>query len=88
MKKRILALLLALVMLVGLLPTVALAADGETTPAETPMKGSLGDTATWTYNADTKTLTISGTGATKDYGMGFDYAHPMRTAPSTPSNTL
>ena len=76
MKKRILALLLALVMLVGLLPTVALATDGETTPTETPMSGSLGDTATWTYNADTKTLTISGTGATKDYGMGFDYAPP------------
>jgi hypothetical protein len=29
--------------------------------------GSCGTNATWSYNATTKTLTISGTGATKDY---------------------
>ena len=49
MKKRILSLLLALVMLVGLLPTVALAAEDETT------SGTCGENVTWSYNAESKT---------------------------------
>ena len=61
MKKRILSLLLALVMLLGMLPTVALAAEDETT------SGECGDNAAWSYDADTKTLTIIGTGAMDDF---------------------
>ena len=62
MKKRILSLLLVLVMLLGMLPTVALAAEDET-----PTSGSCGENVTWSYDADTQTLTISGTGPMTDY---------------------
>ena len=58
---RLLALLLAFVMTFSLLPTVAWAAtSGDCSAA--------GDgSVTWSYDADTTTLTISGTGAMKDY---------------------
>ena len=63
MKKRLLACLLTLVMLLALLPATALAAD--------PVTGPCGDDLTWTLtqNKDgtTYTLTISGTGAMADY---------------------
>ena len=61
MKKRILSLLLVLVMLLGMLPTVALAAEDEAP------HGSCGENATWRYDAETQTLTISGTGPMTDY---------------------
>ena len=64
MKKRILSLLLALVMLLGLLPTVALAAEDETT------SGTCGENVTWSYDAESKTLTISGNGPMADYTNG------------------
>lgn len=57
---RLLALLLAFVMTFSLLPTVAWATDNDCSAA--------GDgSVTWKYDADTTTLTISGTGAMKDY---------------------
>lgn len=58
---RLLALLLAFVMTFSLLPTVAWAAtSGDCSAA--------GDgSVTWSYDAGTTTLTISGTGAMKDY---------------------
>ncbi len=57
---RLLALLLAFVMTFSLLPTVTWAADNDCSAA--------GDgSVTWSYDADTTTLTISGTGAMKDY---------------------
>lgn len=57
---RLLALLLAFVMTFSLLPTVTWAADNDCSAA--------GDgSVTWKYDADTTTLTISGTGAMKDY---------------------
>ena len=57
---RLLALLLAFVMTFSLLPTVTWAADNDCSAA--------GDgSVTWKYDADAKTLTISGTGAMKDY---------------------
>ena len=66
MKKRLLACLLTLVMLLALLPATALAAD--------PVTGSCGDGLTWTLtkNEDgtTYTLTISGTGEMEDYTVG------------------
>ena len=62
MKKRILSLLLVLVMLLSMLPTDALAAEDEAP------HGSCGENATWRYDAETQTLTISGTGPMTDYG--------------------
>ncbi len=63
MKKRLLSLALALVVTLALLPATALAAD--------PTSGSCGGTATWSYDASTKTLTISGTGAMDDYYKSY-----------------
>ena len=58
---RLLALLLAFVMTFSLLPTVAWATTGDDCSAA-------GDgSVTWSYDADAKTLTISGKGAMKDY---------------------
>ncbi len=59
MKKRLLSMLLAVCLLVGMLPLAASAA-GETS-------GTCGDSLTWNYDESTKTLTISGTGAMTDY---------------------
>ena len=57
---RLLALLLAFVMTFSLLPTVTWAADNDCSAA--------GDgSVTWSYAADTTTLTISGKGAMADY---------------------
>ena len=39
--------------------------------AESPLTGTCGDNAYWTYDKSTKTLTISGTGAIYDYDMTF-----------------
>ena len=80
MKKRLLSLILALTMVLGMLPAAVFAEDGET-PATS---GSCGESATWSYNADTQTLTISGTGAVSDYGMGFDYAPPYADSAKYP----
>ena len=56
---RLLALLLAFVMTFSLLPTVTWAADNDCSAA--------GDgSVTWSYDADTTTLTISGKGAMAD----------------------
>ena len=66
MKKRLLACLLTLVMLLALLPATALAAD--------PVTGSCGDDLTWTLtqheDGATYTLTISGAGEMEDYTVG------------------
>ena len=64
---RLLALLLAFVMTFSLLPTVTWAADNDCSAA--------GDgSVTWSYDADTTTLTISGKGAMKDYGLTSNIA--------------
>ena len=67
MKKRLLACLLTLVMLLALLPATALAADPTTS-------GSCGENLTWTLtqheDGATYTLTISGTGEMEDYTVG------------------
>lgn len=60
MKKRLLSLLLAVVMILGMLPVNALAADATS-------GGSCGDNLTWTYDEITATLTISGTGKMEAY---------------------
>ena len=70
MKKRILSLLLALVMVLVLVPTVALAED---TPAMSGTCGASGNenNVKWELNDvdgdGNYTLTISGTGAMADY---------------------
>ena len=59
---RLLALLLAFVMTFSLLPTVAWATDNDCSAA--------GDgSVTWSYDADTTTLTIRGKGAMADYDV-------------------
>ena len=67
MKKRLLACLLTLVMLLALLPATALAADPTTS-------GSCGENLTWTLtqheDGTTYTLTISGSGDMADYAVG------------------
>ena len=67
MKKRLLAWLLTLVMLLALLPATALAADPTTS-------GSCGENLTWTLtqnkDSTTYTLTISGSGDMADYAVG------------------
>ena len=52
--KKFLAILLTLVMLIGMMPVTALAAD--------KTSGKCGDNATWSYDTASGTLTISGTG--------------------------
>ena len=80
MKKRLLACLLTLVMLLALLPATALAADPTTS-------GSCGENLTWTLtqNKDgtTYTLTISGTGEMEDYTVG---GAPWHVALGVPAN--
>lgn len=67
MKKRFLASLLALGMLLTMVTGAAWAADGD--GADTPpTTGSCGDHLTWSYDAATKTLTISGSGDMMEFG--------------------
>ena len=69
MKKRVIGLFLTICMLVGVLPIGVLAADTQS--------GKCGANAAWSYDTNTKTLTISGTGAMEDYNYdhlsGDDY---------------
>lgn len=59
MRKRVLSLLLALCLVLSVLP---LRADAET------IGGSCGENVTWSLDKSSWVLTISGTGAMKDYG--------------------
>lgn len=59
MKTRIISILLAVCLIFGLLPVGVLAASATS--------GSCGKNATWSYNAATKTLSISGSGDMTDY---------------------
>ena len=125
MKKRIISLLMALLMLTSLLPTavwaegdtpeqtaVAAMDDGaeEMTEAETvevpteleadaepedgialynsATSGSCGDNVTWSYDANSCTLTISGSGDMEDYDATYDrddetYYNPTYPWPSS-----
>lgn len=60
MKKRFLAALLVLCLVLALLPVNALAAENATS-------GTCGSNAYWSFDASTGTLTISGSGAMDDY---------------------
>ena len=59
MKKRILVMLLAAMLMVSLLPVSALAADATS--------GTCGEKVTWSFDEGSGTLTISGTGEMEDY---------------------
>ena len=67
MKKRILSILLAVLMLLSALPLGMV----DTAYAAALSSGKCGDSATWTLD-NTGTLTISGTGATYNYDMDDD----------------
>ena len=67
MKKRILSILLAVLMLLSALPLGMV----DTAYAAALAGGQCGDSATWTLD-NTGTLTISGTGATYNYDMDDD----------------
>lgn len=71
MKKRIISILLAVCLIFGLLPVGVLAASATS--------GSCGTNATWSYNAATKTLSISGSGDMTDYET--DYAGGVDNTP-------
>ena len=61
MKRRILASLLTLVMMLSLLPTALAAEENGTDPAPVA-SGEVCPGITWDYDTDSKTLTVSGTG--------------------------
>ena len=63
MKKKLLSTLLALCMVLALLPGTAEASNY-------PTSGPCGENATWSYDAATKTMIISGSGeiSAPDYG--------------------
>lgn len=77
MKRKLVSLVLCACLVAGMFPAMALADNSqspETTPvvaAETPeaspTSGQCGDNLTWTYDQETQTLTISGTGDMWDY---------------------
>ena len=62
MKRRILASLLSLVMMLSLLPTALAAEENETDPAPVT-SGEVCSGRNWTYDTDSKTLTVSGSGS-------------------------
>ncbi len=58
--------------------------DSDSSVAEAETSGSCGEHATWSYDADSKTLTISGTGLMTDYSAAADRPwHSIREAIST-----
>jgi S-layer homology domain. len=64
MKRKLLSLLLALALLLTLLPQAATPARAEDAPV---YSGECGDALTWTFDPDTGTLTIEGSGDMEDY---------------------
>jgi len=61
MKKRFLSALLAVVMVIMMIPVFSLTASAA------DASGTCGETATWTFDSTSGTLTISGTGAIENY---------------------
>ena len=65
MKKRILSILMALSLMIGLLPVSTLAAE---TSGNCGVSGTDGDNLTWSFHEATGALTIEGTGDMKQFG--------------------
>lgn len=62
MKKRILSMLIVLAMILSVMPLAY---------ATSNLSGTCGDNLTWSYDENTHTLTISGSGMMKNYGYGY-----------------
>ena len=69
MKRRLLAVLLAVCLLSAMLPQMALFASAATDSGNC---GANGNNLTWSLNTGNGQLTISGTGAMKNYSTGMD----------------
>ena len=67
--KKAFSLMLTFLFVLSILFCFAFVSSAET------VTGTCGDSAVWTYDSDTKTLTISGTGSTADY-LGPDPSVP------------
>lgn len=63
--KKLLSFLICTALILSIIPTAVFAA-GET-------NGQCGDNLTWSYNTETATLTISGTGSMYNYDCSRDY---------------
>ena len=75
MKRKFLCLLLALALVMGLAAVVSATQAGEPV-----YSGTCGKNAVWSFDAETGTLTISGTGSTTNYAYHFE----SEQAPWTP----
>ncbi len=72
MKNRGLSQVISVLICISLVFCTLLGANGIATAATSKAtSGSAGGKTTWSYNAATKTLTISGTGATNDYNAAL-----------------
>ena len=60
LRNKILSLFLSVIMILSLVPLTVSAAE---------TSGTCGDNVTWSYNEETKTLTVSGTGDMKNYSV-------------------
>lgn len=65
--KKVISLFMAFVMLLSVASSLTL-----TTYAGTPTNGQCGENAFWNYDVDSKTLTISGTGAMNNYSSPWE----------------
>ena len=97
--KRVIAMLLAVILLVGAAPLGGLAElewpewhlpklstlFATFAHAADPTSGTCGDNLTWNYNTSTKTLTISGTGSMKSYASEDAPWQPYRAVMKTVS---
>ena len=87
--KKIISIMLAVLLCFGSMSVVAFAADRDATETKTETKtdvktGSITDKAKWSYDDSTKTLSITGTGAMKDYSKSSEapwaaYASAIKT---------
>lgn len=68
--KRFISVLMALILVLSFMPNMEVTAYAETT------SGTCGDNLTWTYDAETYTLTISGTGPMYDYEKYYNSSNP------------
>ena len=63
MKKRFFAIVLSIAILISMLPAFSI-------PIFAEDNNQIGDDVFWTFDSDTATLTVKGTGPTYDYGQG------------------
>ena len=81
MKKQILSLLLVLALLLTALPGFAPPVRAEDEPV---YSGSCGNNLTWSFDPNTRVLTIAGSGAMRDYSLFYSYSYPYTSTTSAP----